>query len=127
MSELPEITLEELGAVIKQGGQAVKRLRCSDVINKNGDYLATLIVPFTDFAKSQASVCGVLSNSNWHLPEEEEAEGEAIGETVEEVQEAEASAPAEEKKEIPCPVDGCSRTFTKRGKQYKNHIESHNK
>ena len=96
MSELPEITIEGLLSVMKRGTQAVKRLQCCDIVNKNGDYIATLIVPFTDYAKESASVCGVLSNSNWHLPEE--PEGEVIEQAVEEVQEEEAPKKTKGKK-----------------------------
>uniref|UniRef100_A0A6M3INW7 Uncharacterized protein n=1 Tax=viral metagenome TaxID=1070528 RepID=A0A6M3INW7_9ZZZZ len=63
MAEIPSITLETLRAKIDEGAAAVKALPSCHIINKYGDYVATLVVALTDYTMIQSEYMGVLSNS----------------------------------------------------------------
>jgi len=62
MSLLSNIQLETLQGMTPA---EIKALPCVDVINKNGDYIATLVVPMTDFVKVQTEFLSVKSNAIW--------------------------------------------------------------
>ncbi len=62
MSLLSNIQLETLQGMTPA---EIKALPCVDVINKNGDYIATLVVPRTDFVKVQTEFLCVKSNAIW--------------------------------------------------------------
>ena len=62
MSLIPAIKLESLQ---RMAAAEIRALPCSEIINKYGDYIATLTVPMTDYIQTQAEYLGVKSNAVW--------------------------------------------------------------
>ena len=69
MSLIPSITIEELKSKLNGNG-SIKRLKCCELIDEKGEYVATLIVPcmdggasIFDHTKTQAEYLGMQGNS----------------------------------------------------------------
>ncbi len=62
MSLIPGIQLVSLQ---RMTAAEIRELPCSEIINKYGDYIATLTVPMTDFIKTHAEYNGVRNNAIW--------------------------------------------------------------